>query len=155
MQEFWNNLVEQAQTYGPQLVKAALVMIAFIIAAYIVQWLIVAAIDKNGLARQMNKLGRGAADVAAEPAPPVDPNATLGKSLGRAGFWIVLLIGLMQSLAIAGATPISRALDSVVRPIMDYLPNVIGAALIFALSRPLASGGWGGGGMTKSDARSG
>lgn len=133
MQEFWNSLIEQAQTYGPQLVKAALVMIAFIIAAFVVQWLIVAAIDKTGLAKQMNKLVRKDKALTTAPAPSADPSATLGKSLGKAAFWIVFLIGLMQSLAIAGATRISGALDAVVRPVMDYLPNVIGAALVFAI----------------------
>ncbi|MEQ9505209.1 MAG: mechanosensitive ion channel [Hyphomonas sp.] len=136
MQEFWNNLVEQAQTYGPQLVKAALVMLAFIIAAYVVQWLIVAAIDKTGLAKQMNKLVRPSKAAAPDPSPEpaaADPSASLGKSLAKAAFWIVILIGLMQSLAIAGATRISGALDAVVRPVMDYLPNVIGAALVFAI----------------------
>ena len=55
MEEFWRNTVDQAQTYGPQLLKAALVMIAFIIGAFIVRWLIAAAIDRTGLAKKANE----------------------------------------------------------------------------------------------------
>lgn len=120
MEEFWNNLVVQAQTYGPNLIKAALVMIAFIIAAMIVRWLVSKAIDKTGLAKRANTL-----------------NATGGKSLGAslssAAFWIIILIGLMQSLAIAGATQISDALNRVIAPIMAYGDNIIGAILVFAI----------------------
>ena len=120
MEAFWNNLVTQAQTYGPQLVKAVLVMAAFVIGAYIVKWLIAAAIDRTGLAKRAN--------AQAEPA-----GTTLGNNLAKAAFWIVILIGLMQSLAIAGATQISNALNGVISPIMDYLPNVIGAVLVFTI----------------------
>lgn len=122
MEEFWNGIVAQAQAYGPQLVKAAFVMVAFIIGAYVVRWLIGAAIDRTGLAKKANLRisGSGATQ-------------TLGQSLAKAAFWITILIGLMQSLAIAGATQISAALNGVIEPIMNYLPNVIGAALIFGI----------------------
>lgn len=129
MEEFWNNLVSQAQLYGPQLVQAALVMIAFILAAYFFRWLVATAIDKSGLARRLSR----PADAAAATQPADEKPYSLGKSLARAVFWIVILIGLMQALAIAGATRISEALDSVIRPVMNYLPNIIGAALIFAV----------------------
>lgn len=129
MEEFWNSLVDQAQVYGPQLVKAALVMVAFILAAYLVRWVVAAAIDRTGLARKLKELA-SAGDAG---TPPSEPGVSLGQSLAKAAFWIVILTGLMQALAITGATRISEALDAVVRPVMDYLPNVIGAALVFAV----------------------
>ncbi|KCZ89978.1 mechanosensitive ion channel [Hyphomonas johnsonii] len=120
MEEFWNNLVVQAQTYGPNLIKAALVMIAFIIAAMIVRWLVSAAIDKTGLAKRANTLK--SAD-----------SKSLGASLSSAAFWIIILVGLMQALAIAGATQISDALNGVIAPIMAYGDNIIGAVLVFGI----------------------
>jgi len=120
MEEFWNNLVVQAQTYGPNLIKAALVMIAFIIAAMIVRWLVSAAIDKTGLAKRANTLKS-------------TDSKSLGASLSSAAFWIIILVGLMQSLAIAGATQISDALNGVITPIMAYGDNIIGAVLVFGI----------------------
>ena len=119
MEEFWRNTVDQAQAYGPQLIKAALVMIAFIIGAFIVRWLIAAAIDRTGLAKKANA------------STTTSDSKSLGTSLAEAAFWVTILIGLMQALAIAGATQISSALHGVIDPILAYLPNVIGAALIF------------------------
>lgn len=120
MEQMWNNFMAQMEAYGPNILKAALVMIAFIVVAFIARWLISAAIDRTGLAKKANETT--AAD-----------KKSLGASLATAAFWIVILVGLVQSLAIAGATQISRALNGVVNPIMDYLPNVIGAVLIFAI----------------------
>ncbi|WP_291079242.1 mechanosensitive ion channel [Hyphomonas sp.] len=121
MEEFWRNTVDQAQTYGPQLIKAALVMIAFIIGAYIVRWLIAAAIDRTGLAKKANA------------STATSDSKSLGASLAQAAFWVTILIGLMQALAIAGATQISSALHGVIDPILAYLPKVIGAALLFGI----------------------
>ncbi|HCE23961.1 MAG TPA: hypothetical protein DF282_15825, partial [Hyphomonas sp.] len=121
MDEFWRNTVDQAQAYGPQLIKAALVMIAFIIGAFIVRWLIAAAIDRTGLAKKANA------------STATSDSKSLGTSLAQAAFWVTILIGLMQALAIAGATQISSALHGVIDPILSYLPNVIGAALIFGI----------------------
>lgn len=120
MEQMWNNFMAQMEAYGPNILKAALVMIAFVAAAYLVRWLIGAAIDRTGLAKKAN-------------ATTTTGSKSLGTSLATAAFWIVVLVGLVQSLAIAGATQISRALNGVVNPIMDYLPNVIGAVLLFAI----------------------
>jgi hypothetical protein len=120
MEQMWNNFMAQMEAYGPNILKAALVMIAFVAAAYLVRWLIGAAIDRTGLAKKAN-------------ATTTTGGKSLGTSLATAAFWIVVLVGLVQSLAIAGATQISRALNGVVNPIMDYLPNVIGAVLLFAI----------------------
>lgn len=120
MEQMWNNFMAQMEAYGPNILKAALVMIAFVAAAYLVRWLIGAAIDRTGLAKKANET-------------TTTGSKSLGASLATAAFWIVVLVGLVQSLAIAGATQISRALNGVVNPIMDYLPNVIGAVLLFAI----------------------
>ena len=107
MEEFWRNTVDQAQAYGPQLIKAALVMIAFIIGAFIVRWLIAAAIDRTGLAKKANA------------STATSDSKSLGTSLAQAAFWVTILIGLMQALAIAGATQISSALHGVIDPILS------------------------------------
>ncbi len=127
MEELWNGIADSAQTYGPNLVKAVLVMGAFVIGAYAIKWLIGAAIDKTGLAKKANETA------------PSSGGKTLGASLADAAYWVVILIGMVQALAIAGATKISDALNGIVTPIMDYLPNIIGAALIFGIMLIIAN----------------
>lgn len=120
MEDFVNNMVAQAQAYGPGLIKAALVFIAFLIVAYIVSWLIAKAIDATGLAKRANQsIGTG--------------KKTLGASLASAAKWIIILIGLIQALAIAGATDVSEKLSQIVDPIVAYTPNIFAAILVFAL----------------------
>lgn len=121
MEEIWNNIVTQAQTYGPHLLQAAGVMLAFVVAAYLVRWLVSAAVNRTSLAK------------GAESLDATGGGKRLGTSLASAAFWVIILIGLMQSLAIAGATEISSALNRVVTPIMSYGDNIIGAALVFAI----------------------
>lgn len=120
MEEFWNNIVAQAQAYGPNLLTAAGVMLAFLIAAMVVQWLVNAAVSRTSLAKSAEEVS-------------TTGGKRLGSSLGSAAFWVIILIGLMQSLAIAGATEISGALNRVVTPIMSYGDNIIGAILVFAI----------------------
>ncbi len=113
--------MNQVEIFGPNILKAVIVFVAFWVVALIVKWLIGAAIDKTGMAKKAN---------AASKKPG---GKTLGQNLAQAGYWIVLLIGLMQALAIGGATQISDALNGVIEPIMGYGDNVIGALLIFGI----------------------
>ena len=125
MEQFTNNMVAQAQAYGPSIIKALLVFILFVIGAYVVRWLISTAIDKTGLAKSANETNTTSLDTPSRK--------TIGQSLASAAFWIVILIGLMQAFAIAGATQFSSTLDSVLQPIMFYLPRIVGAVIIFGL----------------------
>ncbi|MHA6289459.1 mechanosensitive ion channel [Maricaulis sp. CAU 1757] len=120
MEEFWNNFVRQVEVYGPNLLTALLVLAGFILAAFLVRWLVVTALARTGMIKK---------------ASEKDPEHTkgVGRSIGAAVFWLIILIGLVQALAIAGLTRISRALDTVIGPIMEYLPNIFGAVIVFAI----------------------
>ena len=50
-----------------------------------------------------------------------------------------MLIGIVQAARTLGATVISDALDNIINPITAYLPNVVGAALIFGIFAILAN----------------
>ena len=126
MNTFYDNMVSQMQTYGPSLVKAVLVLILFIVAA-----MIVSAVVKGGVDRL--KMAKSANDNRSSDAK------TIGASLGQGVFWFIVLMGLMQAFAIAGATQFSTALSGVIDPILFYLPKVAGAGIVFALFMILAS----------------
>lgn len=125
MENFTDNLVAQLQQNGPDIIKALLVFVIFVIAAFFVRWLIGTAIDKTGIGKKANEQTKLTAGTT--------PKKSVGASLAGAAFWIVILIGLMQAFAIAGATQFSAALDSVIQPIMLYLPRIVGAVIIFGL----------------------
>ena len=78
------------------------------------------AIDATGLAKKAN---------AAAPKG----KKTLGASLSSAGFWIVMLFGIVQALAQLDATMISEPLTNVLNTIMDYIPKIIGAVIVFGV----------------------
>ncbi len=126
MQDIWNNVVTQAQIYGPKLLMAAGVMLAFLVAAIVVRWLVNTAVNRTTLAK------------SAEELSPTG-SKRLGSSLASAAFWVIILIGLMQSLAVAGAVEFSAAINRVITPIMAYGGNIIGAILIFAIFLFLAN----------------
>lgn len=118
MQEFWNDIVAQAQAYGPRAIAAVLILIGFILLAYLARWILAAAIDRTPFARKANEIqGK---DIR-----------SLGSSLGAAAFWIIILVGLVQALTQLQLTEVTDPLNTMLGQIFGYLPNIVGAVLIF------------------------
>lgn len=120
MEDIWNNIVRSAESYGPKLLGAALILIGFIIVAMIVRAIVARAIDATGLGKQAN----------ATAAPG---EKTLGGNLGSAAYWVILLIGIIQALTRLEMTTIVDPLNGMLDTILGYLPNIIGAILIFGI----------------------
>lgn len=126
MQQYWNDFVGAVEYYGPKILMAVGILLAFYIGAMIVKWLIGKAIDSTGLAKKAN-------------AQTEAGSKSLGASLANAAFWIVMLIGIVQAFAALGATQVTDALDKVVQPIVAYLPNIAGAVIIFGVFMIIAN----------------
>jgi len=120
MQDLWNNMMGYVNEYGPKILTAILILAAFYVGALIVKWLVGKAIDATGLAKKAN-----------ENSP--DGSKSLGASLSSAAFWIVMLIGIVQSMTALGATQVTDALNQVIDPIVAYLPNIVGAVIVFGV----------------------
>lgn len=120
MDAIWNNIVRQFEAYGPKVFGAILILIGFIVAAYLVRWLIAAAIDRTGLAKKAN-----------ETAGP--GSKSLGSNLSSAAFWVIVLVGIVQALARLEMTTVTEPLNAMLRQIFDYLPQIIGAVFVFAV----------------------
>lgn len=118
MEEFWNNIVAQAQDYGPKILFAVLILIGAYIIALLLKWAISAAVNKTGF-------GKGETD------PDGKATKSLGDSLGIAAFWIVMLIGVIQALTRLELTQIVQPLNEMLSDVLNYLPNIFGAILIF------------------------
>jgi len=121
-----DNIMNVLETWGPRVLYAALILVVAYIIALIVKWAIGKAIDELGFAKKAN-----------ENAPA--GSKSVGAQLASAGFWLTMLIGIVQASRTLGATVISDALDNIINPITAYLPNVVGAALIFGIFAILAN----------------
>ncbi|MEL6473528.1 MAG: mechanosensitive ion channel [Pseudomonadota bacterium] len=120
MQSIIETIQRQFETYGPKVFAAIVILVGFILAAYIVRWLIGAAINRTGLAKKAN-----------ETSPP--GSKSLGASLSSAAFWVIVLVGVVQALTRLELTTVTEPLNNMLNQIFEYLPNILGAVLIFAI----------------------
>ena len=115
MENMFNNLMAQAQAYGPKLITALVILAVAYVIGKIVQWALAAGIKKAGF----------------DGAGPKD--ASLGKSLGSAAFWVILLFGVIQALTKMEMHQVADPLNNMVEQIMFYLPKIFGAAIVFSI----------------------
>ena len=120
MEAIWNDIVASFERYGPNVLYAILILVGFIIAAYIVRWIIAKAVDATGFAKKANAESRK--DVK-----------SLGSSLATAAFWVIILVGVVQALTQLGLNQVTDPLNGMLQEIFDYLPRIIGAILIFSI----------------------
>jgi len=68
-----------------------------------------------------------------------EPNQTVGAQLGSLANWLILLIGLIAALGVLGLNYIVEPLNGLVGNFLDFLPRLIGAALIFFIGYIVAT----------------
>lgn len=115
MEQIWNNISEQFTAYGPRVLWAVIILAAAFVIGKLVQWAIQSGIKKTGF----DDLG-----------PKGD---SLGRSLGAAAFWVILLIGVIQALTRLELTQIAEPLNNMIDQIMFYLPKVFAAIVLFVV----------------------
>lgn len=115
MEQIWNNVSEQFTAYGPRVLWAVIILAAAFVIGKLVQWAIQSGIKKTGF----DDLG-----------PKGD---SLGRSLGAAAFWVILLIGVIQALTRLELTQIAEPLNNMIDQIMFYLPKVFAAIVLFVV----------------------
>ncbi len=126
MQEIWNNISTQTQTYGPRVLAAILILVGFIVLAYIVRWLIAAAVNRTAFARKAYETRKAGAK-------------SLGASLSSAAFWIIILIGVVQALTQLELTTVTDPLNAMLGQVFAYLPRILGAILVLFIFLIVAS----------------
>jgi hypothetical protein len=112
----FDNLMAQITEFGPKLIVAAIILVVAFIVAKLVSWALTKGIDKIGLEKT-----------------ETDAKPQLGKSVGMAGFWVIILFGLVAALDRLGMDQVTAPLRRMLDQIMLYVPQVIGAALIMAV----------------------
>ncbi|MBS0385033.1 MAG: mechanosensitive ion channel [Proteobacteria bacterium] len=118
--------------YGLKIIIAAIILVVAHFAAKAVKWSIAKAIDRIPFFARRDSAGPGGAK------PMVD----VGERIGEVGYWLVWLLGLMAALNELGgpwASSIIAPLNTMVQGFLLYLPQVVGAGLIFFIGFVLAT----------------
>ena len=95
---------------------AIITAIAAIIVAYIVKSIITTVINKTQFGAKAKTTG-----------------GNLGSALGRAGFWLTLLFFVPPFLGFLELGEYAQPIDDMFSSIATFLPNLIGAALLFGI----------------------
>jgi hypothetical protein len=113
----------QMMNWGPKVLIAILILIATWAVARAVQWVLQKAIDRSPA---LKKHVTGT------------PDETIGHQLGTIAKLIIWLVGIMAALQFLGFAQILAPINELVTEIFAFLPNLIGAGLIFFVGLVIA-----------------
>jgi hypothetical protein len=118
--------------WAPRILLAILILIIAHFAAKAVKWAIAQGIDRIPFLSRRD----GPSASSAKPSGP-----DVGARVGEVGYWLVWLLGLMAALAQLGpwAQPVVTPLNGMVAGFFNYLPNIVGAVLIFIIGFAMAT----------------
>jgi len=129
LQQLWQRTVDLAQGYVPQLIGA----LAILIVGWIVA-LILAALVRSMLRR--TTIDNRLADwMAGEKGGPVE----VERVFGRVVFWIIMIFVLVAFFETLELTGITGPLNALLSQITEFMPRVLGAAVILLLAWVLAA----------------
>jgi hypothetical protein len=122
LERYWNSAYGAIIEYGPKLIAAALILIA----AYVIGKVLSSAakylIDKT-------KFGKRSAETGQD----------LGDSIGRALFWVTILVALPAALGALGLVGLLEPMQTMAEKLLGFLPNLVGAGLVMGLGWVLAT----------------
>lgn len=105
----------------PGWVAAIITAVAALILAFIIRGAITTVINKTRFGAKAKTTG-----------------GNLGSALGRAGFWLTLLFFVPPFLSFLNLGEYAQPIDDLFRNIAAFLPNLIGAALLFGIGYIIA-----------------
>lgn len=118
----WEQLIE---VWAPRVLGAVLILVA--------AWFIGKAV-KWALARLVDRIPGAARANLSE-----NPRHTVGASLGDVAFWLILLFGVVAALGVLNLGQVVTPLNALLTQVMSFLPNILGAVLIFFIGFVVAT----------------
>jgi hypothetical protein len=119
------DLTVMAETWGPRIGVALVILIVAWVVARVLKTLIAKGVDRLPLAARQN---RGA-----------DPKSTVGARIGEVVYWLVLLFGVVSALNELQLGEVVTPLNAMMTNFLSYVPNIVGAGLIFFVGFIVAS----------------
>jgi Conserved TM helix len=110
-------LMNMAVDWAPRILAALVILLIAHFIAKAVKWGMAAILDRLPIARTANA---GATK-----------DETLGARIGEIGYWLVYLVGLIAALTTLGLGQMVAPLNRLVNGFFMFLPNLVGAGIIF------------------------
>ncbi|HEX8231880.1 MAG TPA: mechanosensitive ion channel [Caulobacteraceae bacterium] len=120
-----SNVENLVYTWGPRILAAIAILVVAYFVGRAVKWALAKGIDRLKVVSKHNT-GR-------------DPKETLGAQLGELGFWLILLVGVVAALGVLQLTAVATPLNSLLTNVFSYIPNLVGAIVIFVIGMVLAN----------------
>jgi hypothetical protein len=115
--------------WGPKVLLALVIVVVAHFAAKAVKWAIAKGVDRIPFFGRRDAAGAGG----------VKPTVDVGERIGEVGYWLVWLLGLIAALNVLEMRDVVAPLNAMVAGFLVYLPNVVGAALVFFIGFVLAT----------------
>jgi hypothetical protein len=131
MQTFWNQITQVVGAFIPNLIGALIILVIGLIIAWIVSAVV------RGLLRRTKLDDRIAGWITGDEADgkPME----VENVVGRVAFWLVMLFVLIAFFEALGLTIITQPLNRLLNTIFEYIPQILGAAVLLLLAWIIAS----------------
>jgi Mechanosensitive ion channel, conserved TM helix len=122
LERYWSSAYGAVIEYGPKLLAA----VAIIVIAYLIGKGLSSA-AKYLINR--TSLGKGSTEAGQD----------LGESIGRALFWVTILVALPAALGVLGLEGLLKPMQSMAEKLLGYLPHIVGAGLVMGIGWVVAT----------------
>lgn len=110
----WGDLLA---TWGPRILGAVAILLVAWFVGKLVKGALAKGVDKFPALKHHNE-GK-------------EPRSTAGAKIGDVAYWLILLIGVVAALNVLNLGGVAGPLNTMLNQFFAFIPNVIGAALIF------------------------
>jgi len=118
-----DNWQYQLELWAPRILGALAILLIAYVLARAAKWAIAKVVDRVPALKKHYE---------------AEPGSTLGGLIGDITFWLVLLIGIMLALQPLGLTRVLEPVRELTNNTFAFIPNLIGAVLIFAVGLIIA-----------------
>ncbi|MBY0563926.1 MAG: mechanosensitive ion channel [Hyphomonadaceae bacterium] len=125
----WNQVWTQIVEWLPEVTLAIVILVIAHFAAKMVKWAVAKGVDRIPFLSRKDSDKPGG----------VKPTADIGERVGEVGYWLVWLLGLLAALNVLQLNAVAAPLNNMLAGFLNYLPAVVGAALIFIIGFALAT----------------
>lgn len=113
------------QVWAPRVLGAVLILVAAWFIGKAAKWALAKGVDRI--------------PGASKASLSDNPKHSVGHSLGDVAFWLILLFGVVAALGVMNLGQVVSPLNTLLNQIAAFLPNVLGAVLIFFIGFVVAT----------------
>jgi len=121
------NFLESVTGALPYVGKAALILVATVVAGKVLETIVRTVLDKAGVDKRFAELSQ-AEDDAPEEADQ-QPDLAFSQNAGRTVFWLVMLVGLASAADALNIGPIAESMRGAIETVVGFLPH-LGVAVV-------------------------